>query len=323
MLKLIGKNVLVTGGAGFIGSHLVDHLIGEKARKIIIVDNFFLGKLSNLEKAKKTFKNLFVFNKNAEDYDFMKSVIGKNKVDIVFNLATKCLPYSFVNPEETFMVNVNISSTLLKLLRKRYYKTLIHFSSSEVYGSAVTPSISENNLLNPHTPYAAGKAAADLMILSYFKFFNIDVSIIRPFNTCGPRQNEGSYAAVIPITIKRILNGKEPILESDGNQTRDFIYVDDVAEAAVAIYKNKKTRGKVINIGLGKEIKIKTIISLIAKCLGYKGKIIKKPERKGDLRRLRANVGLAKSLIGFKPKTNFEQGLKYTVEWYVKNLFLN
>ena len=318
--KLSEKNVLVTGGAGFIGSHLVDKLITEKLKKIIVVDNFFLGKLSNLKEAKSRFRNFLIFKKNAEDYSFMKSIIKKNRIDIVFNLATKCLPYSFINPEETFMVNVNIANTLLKLLREKYYKTLIHFSSSEAYGSAKTQNIREDHILDPNTPYAAGKAAADLMVLSYLKIYDLDVSIVRPFNTYGPRQNEGVYAAVIPITIKRIIQGKKPILESDGNQTRDFIYVDDVTRATINIYKNQKTRGKIINIASGKETKIKTIISLIAKILKYKGKILRKPERKGDVRRHCADISLAKSLINFKPTVNLKKGLEYTINWYKENL---
>jgi len=320
MPKLLGKNILVTGGAGFIGSHLVDKLITEKVRKIVVIDNFFLGKLSNLKEAKDRFDDLLILRRDAEDYEFMKVVLKKHKIDIIFNLATKCLPYSFVNPEETFMVNVNIANTLLKLLRKKYYKTLIHFSSSEAYGSAKTQNIREDHLLDPNTPYAAGKAAADLMIMSYLKIYDLDVSITRPFNTYGPRQNEGVYAAVIPITIKKIIRGKKPILESDGNQTRDFIYVDDVTRAAIDIYKNQKTRGKIINIASGKETKIKTIFSLVAKILRYKGKVLRKPERKGDVRRHCADISLAKSLINFKPKIDLNRGLKYTVNWYLDNL---
>jgi UDP-glucose 4-epimerase len=243
-------------------------------------------------------------------------------VDVVFNLATKCLPYSFVDPEETFMVNVRVANTLLKLLRDQYYQTLIHFSSSEAYGSAKTKDINENHILDPNTPYAAGKAAADLMIMSFLKIFNLDISIIRPFNIYGPRQNEGSYAAVIPITIKRILFGKSPVLEGDGNQTRDFTYVDDVTRAAVDVYKNKKTRGKIINIGSGVETKIKTIIYLIVKYLGYKGKVEKRPMRAGDVKRHRANIDLAKSLINFKPQINFNDGLRRTINWYADNLKL-
>jgi len=320
MSKLKGKNILVTGGAGFIGSHLVDKLIIEKPKKIVVVDNFFLGKLLNLKEAKNKFRNLIVLKHDAEDYGFMKSIVKKNRVDVVFNLATKCLPYSFVNPEETFVVNVNIAKTLLKLLREKYYKTLIHFSSSEVYGSAKTRSIKENHALDPNTPYAAGKAAADFMILSYLKIYNLDVSMVRPFNTYGPRQNEGIYAAVIPLTIKRIVEGKGPILEGDGNQTRDFIFVDDVVKATVQIYKSEKTRGKVVNIASGKETKIKDIISSVAKILKYEGKILKRPERRGDVRRHCASINLAKSLINFKPATDFERGLKRTIDWYLYNL---
>jgi UDP-glucose 4-epimerase len=294
----------------------VDKLVDEKAGKIVVVDNFFLGKKENLEEAAKRFRKLSIYRKDAGSYGVMRDIISKEKIDVVYNLATKALPYSFVDPLDAYMVNVNIAGCLLELLRKKLYKTLIHFSSSEAYGTGKTVRMAENHPLDPHTPYAAGKAAADMMVFAYHKIFDLDIAIIRPFNTYGPRQNEGSYAAVIPLTIKRILAGEKPVLEGDGNQTRDFTYVDDVAGAAIAVYKNRKTRGKVINIANGKETKIKTIINLVAKHLKYKGKIARKPARIGDVRRHCADIGLAKSLIGFKPKVRLGDGLRRTVDWY-------
>lgn len=319
MLSLKNKNILVTGGAGFIGSHLVDELIKEKVNKIVVVDNLFLGKLENLTGARENFKNVVFYKKDASQYNWMREIISKGKIDIIYNLATKALPYSFINPNETYMVNVNLADTLLKLLKEKRYKTLIHFSSSEVYGTSQTVAMSESHPLNPHTSYAAGKASADLQILAWHKFFGLDIAIIRPFNTYGPRQNEGFYAAVIPITIKRILTGQKPILESNGQQTRDFIYVQDVVRAAIEIYRHRNTRGKVINIATGKETSIKFIINLITKSLNYYGPIIRKPERVGDVRRHCADISLAKKLIGFKPTINFIQGLKQTINWYKRN----
>lgn len=316
MPNLSGKNILVTGGAGFIGSHLVDRLVAQKPGRIVVVDNFFLGKPSNLTDAKKNFKNLAIYKKDADDYAFMHTAVKRHKIDIIFNLATKCLPFSFIDPEETFMVNVRIIDTLLKLLREKHYKTLVHFSSSEVYGSAQTQKIKETHPINPQTPYAAGKAAADLAAMSYIKFFGADISIIRPFNTYGPRQNEQAYAAVIPLTIKKILGGERPVIEGSGNQSRDFIFVDDVVAAAVEIYKNPATRGKAINIGTGKETKIRTVVSLAARLLDYRGAVAQKPERKGDVKRHLSDIGLAKSLIHFKPCYDFSQGLARTVNWY-------
>src|SRR3990167_10544987 len=225
MPSLKNKSILVTGGAGFIGSHLVDALILEKPKKIVVIDNFFLGKRENLAKAKKGFKNLKIIKQDATEYEPMKRIITREKIEVVFNLATKALEHSFVDPDDAFMVNVDLASVLLRLLHEKKYQTLIHCSSSEAYGTARKIPIDEAHPKCPETLYAAGKAAADLMMLSYYKTYKYDIAIARPFNTYGPRQNEGVYAAVIPITLKKIMAGEPPEIYSHGKQTRDFIYV--------------------------------------------------------------------------------------------------
>src|SRR3989344_1755416 len=224
--KIKGKNILITGGAGFIGSHLADELISHEPGKLVVVDNFFLGKEENLELA-KNFPRFQLYRQDASHYGVMEDIVKKEKIDTVFNLATKALLYSFVDPNDAYMVNVDIASVLLQLLHKGYYENLVHFSSSEVYGTARYVPTDESHPMFPETLYAAGKASADMIVQSYFRTFDLDISIVRPFNNYGPRQNEGSYAAVIPITVKRILNGERPILEGDGKQTRDFIFVGD------------------------------------------------------------------------------------------------
>jgi len=318
--SLRDKKILVTGGAGFIGSHLVDDIIEKKPASIVVVDNFFLGKEENLKEAKKKFLNLRVYWQDASQFQAMEKIIRKERIDVVFNLATKALGYSFVDPDDAFMVNTNIASVLLRLLHQKFYKTLIHLSSSEAYGTAKFIPITESHPLDPKTLYAAGKAAADLMVNSYFHTYKLDVAIVRPFNNYGPRQNEGSYAAIIPLTIKRILLGEPPVLEGDGKQTRDFIYVKDTTSATIKIYENEKTRGKTINIASGRETSVKDIINSIINTLSYRGKIVRKPPRPADVRRHLADVTLARKLIGFEPNIEFEEGLKLTVDWYKNNL---
>lgn len=311
------KNVLITGGAGFVGSNLIRFLIKEKPGHIIVVDNFFLGKRENIEPLKEEFSSLEILEHDARDYDFMAAQMEKFNIDIVYNLATETLLHSFDNPESTFLVNVELGAVLLKLLCQKKFKTLIHFSSSEVYGSKEKGKINEGHYFGAKTPYAAGKAATDLMIRSYLNIFpDLDIAIVRPFNMYGPFQNEGLYAGVVPITIKRILQNQPPIQEGSGRQSRDFIFVEDASLAALEIYKNPKAHFREINIAGGKEIKIKDLISAICKELGYKGKIILKPQRKGDVMRHCADISLAKKLIGFKPRTNLSLGLKKTVDYY-------
>lgn len=319
MLK--NKSVLVTGGAGFIGSHLVDRLIEEKPANIVIVDNFFLGKQRNLKYAKDNFP-IKVYDQDATDYDAMKKIIENESIDVVFNLAVIPLLSSHVNPVDDWNVNVNITLVLCELIRKNIFSTLIHFSSSEAYGSAKQIVMDEEHPLNPTTPYAASKAAADLLVLSYCETFGIDASIVRPFNNFGPKQNEGSYAGVIPITMKRIMNGMAPIIYGDGEQTRDYIYVTDTADAVIDIYNNKNTRTKIINIATGQEITIKKMITTIAEIMGCDEPIIYENTRLADVRRHRGDISLAEKLIGFEPKMSFEEGIRQTVEWYKENIII-
>ena len=315
-MNLKNKSVMITGGAGFIGSHLVDRVALEEPEKIVIVDNFFLGKHRNIDSAMKKYDNIQLNYLDASHYEKMLNIFKLENIDVVFNLAVVPLLTSHDLPKITCEDNINITLTVLELLRNDCYKTLIHCSSSEVYGSAETVPMSEKHPLNPETPYAASKAACDLLVGSYERTFGIDAAIIRPFNNYGPRQNEGSYAGVIPITIQRILDGKPPIIHGTGNQTRDYIFVKDTTDAFVNVYNTKATRGKTLNIAMGKEITILSMVQAIAKELGYKGKLKFEPFRPADVMRHKADISLAKELIGYRPKTDFKEGIRNTVTWY-------
>ena len=168
MPKIKGKNILVTGGAGFIGSHLCDGLLKKEAAKVVCLDNFFLGKMENIKEASQD-ERFVLYRDDARNFGVVQAILEKEQIDVVFNLATIALNYSFFNPFDAYMVNVEIADTLLKLLKIGAYKTLIHTSSSEAYGTAQYSPMDENHPTDPTTPYAAGKAAADLMILSFFK----------------------------------------------------------------------------------------------------------------------------------------------------------
>jgi UDP-glucose 4-epimerase len=319
MATLKDKNVLVTGGAGFIGSHLCDAIMKEPVAKLISVDNLFLGKESNLDIAKK-FDN-FIFERfDITNFNETQNLIDKYDIDVIFHLAVIPLEVSIERPIWCFEQNVHMTQSILEAIRKLNKPiSLVAYSSSEAYGSAVYTPMDENHPLLPHTPYAASKAAADLIVYSYFKTFDLDVTIIRPFNNYGPRQNEGSYAGVIPLTIKRILNGEKPIIYDDGKQTRDFIYVTDTAKATIDIYKNEETRGEIINLALGRQIKIRKIIKIICNELGYTGNIEYRERRPGDVRVHEGSIEKVRKLIHFKPSINFTKGIKLTIDWYKKN----
>lgn len=319
MPKIEGKKVLVTGGAGFIGSHLCDGLLEKGAAKVVCLDNFFLGKEENIAEA-MTDPRFVLYRDDARHYGVVEAIIDKEEIDVVFNMATIALNYSFFNPFDAYMVNVEIADTLLKLLKAGAYKTLIHTSSSEAYGSAQYAPMDENHPTDPTTPYAAGKAAADLMVHSFSKVLDLDISIIRPFNNYGPRQNaEGPLAGIIPATAKRVKNGIAPVIEGDGEQTRDFVFVKDTVKGLILAYENEKTRGQIINLGTGIDISMNNLLGQICDYMGFTGEWEHRPARTSDVRRLCADSTKARELIGYSPDTDFETGLKETLDWYENN----
>ncbi|MDR2337611.1 MAG: GDP-mannose 4,6-dehydratase [Deltaproteobacteria bacterium] len=319
MPSIENKNVLVTGGAGFIGSHLCDELLQRNANKVVCVDNFFLGKNENLNNASKH-ENFILYRDDARSYNLMQLIIENEKIEVVFNLATIPLNYSFFNPSDAYLVNIEIAHNLLALLKNNSFKTLIHVSSSEAFGTAKYSPMDENHPIDPTTPYAAGKVSADLMIQSFWKLFDLDISILRPFNNFGPRQNaEGVLAAIIPASIRKILNGEKPILEGDGLQSRDFIYVADTVRGIILGYENENSRKKIINLGTGIAITIKDLLDGISQIMNYTGGYEIKPERKSDVKKLCANINLAKELLNFKPEFSIIDGLKLTLDWYLNN----
>jgi UDP-glucose 4-epimerase len=314
MPSIENKRVLVTGGAGFIGSHLVDCLLCAGAGHIVVVDNFFLGRKENLDQSRR---HISLYRDDASDWGTMNAIIKNEKIEIVYNLATIALNYSFFNPYTAFMVNVSIADTMLRLLKEGVYKTLIHVSSSEAYGTVRYSPMDEVHPLFPTTPYAAGKAAADLMIQSFYNVESLDVSIIRPFNNYGPRQNMiGQLAAIIPATARRIRSGKKPVIEGDGLQTRDFIYVRDTVRALILAYEKEESRRMIINLGTGIELCINDLISEICRYYGYRGGVERHPARPADVRRLCSSSERAREILGFVPEVAFRDGLENTLDWY-------
>ena len=221
---LSGRRVLVTGGAGFIGSNLVDRLLVEGVDRVVVVDNFFLGTEANLVEA-RLLGNVDVVRMDAANLAAMQDIASANQIDILFNLAVIPLPTSLTYPDWTIATNVSITTTACELARLGCIGRLIHCSSSEVYGSARYVPMDEEHPHDSITPYAASKSGADRVVDSYVKTFGIHASTVRPFNNFGPRQNSGLYAGIIPIVIQRVLTGTPIEIHGDGEQTRDFTFV--------------------------------------------------------------------------------------------------
>ena len=319
MPSVKGKNILVTGGAGFIGSHLCDALLEKGAAKVVCLDNFFLGKMENIEDAMKH-DNFMLYRDDARNFGVVQAIMEREGIEVVFNMATIALNYSFFNPFDAYMVNVSIANTLLELLKIGVYKTLIHTSSSEAYGTAQYSPMDENHPTDPTTPYAAGKAAADMMVHSFSKVLPLDIAIVRPFNNYGPRQNaEGPLAGIIPVTAKRLKNGGRPVIHGDGEQTRDFIYVKDTVRGLIMAYENEASRGQIINLGSGKDISMNHLMNQICEYMDYHDEWEHRESRTSDVRKLCADITKARKLIGFEPEMDFEQGIRVTLDWYIHN----
>jgi len=309
-----GSSILVTGGAGFIGSHLVDRLLGEGARLVIVIDNMFLGNEDNLADA--LCRGALLYKDDAENASILAYLFERYAIDIVFNCATKALNYSFINPRNAFDTNVTVVLNLLEFLRRGAFKTLCHFSTSEVYGTAVYEPMDEKHPRNPTTTYAAGKAAADMAVESYVRMFGLDAFIVRPFNNYGPRQNYRGYlAGVIPITVWRILSGQPPELHGTGQQSRDFIYVFDTVDAVVGVY-DRMAAGDSVNISTEGQVTIGELINLICQLMGYKGDIVHREARGSDVQCHNASNQKIRRMIDFHT-TPFADGLEQTIAWYV------
>lgn len=316
MQTLANKHVLITGGAGFIGSHLADRVIGDRPASLTVVDNLYLGREANLADARVAYPALDFVQADASDYAAMRDLVTSRPVDVVFNLAVIPLPTSLAQPRFTCEVNDNIALTWAELCREGHFATLIHFSSSEAYGSAQQVPMTEDHPLMPETPYAASKLAGDHIVLSYVRTFGIDAAIVRPFNNYGPRQNDRAYAGIIPIVVQRAQRGESITIFGDGEQTRDFIFVKDTAEAAVQVYRHEATRGQVVNAASEREISINALVRELLSVMGSDAAIEYGPPRPGDVRRHLGGRARLAALTGYVPDTDFRAGLAETVAWY-------
>jgi dTDP-glucose 4,6-dehydratase len=315
--------ILVTGADGFIGSHLVERLVrlGHRVRAFVFYNS--LGSNGWLDYVdKKLLKNLEIISGDIRDYNFLEK---KTKgIDAVFHLAALiAIPYSYQSPQSYIDTNVTGTYNVLRSSQKNNISKIIITSTSEVYGTAQVVPIKENHPLNAQSPYAATKIAADQLALSFYKSFNLPVTVLRPFNTYGPRQ---SARAVLPSIISQLANNKNRIIKL-GNltPTRDFTYVEDTVEA-FALALNNNLLGEVINIGNQFEISIKDILNIFKKDFGYDFKVVidknRLRKKESEVFRLLASDFKAKKLLKWDPRyqgiAGFKKGLAKTIEWFNK-----
>lgn len=318
MSRVTGKRILVAGGAGFIGSHVVDRLLLERPERVIVVDNFFLGHDDNLQDARKTYSSLEVLRLDAGDFSSIFEVVRENQVDAVLNLAVVPLPLSLRYPSWTLKTNIDTVTALCELVRLGAVRELLHVSSSEVYGSARYVPMSEEHPHDVTTPYAASKSAGDQIVSSYVKTFGITARTVRPFNNFGPRQNLGSYAGVIPIVVNRLARDLPIQITGDGTQTRDFVFVKETARGIVDVFNSDNCQGMTLNFATGVETSINEIVNQIANLMGKNSPEIQfVPSRDGDVVRHCADTSRAKQILGYSADPMSTSQLEETVAWYL------
>ena len=308
------KRILVTGGAGFIGSEVVSQLIAEKYH-VTVFDNFSSGKKQYLPKNKK---NLTVINGDIRDEQLVKKIV-KDQESIIHLAALPFIPDSYYYPADFFSVNTIGSVNMLwNAIKSKSVEMCIQISTSEVYGSAQFVPMDENHPTAPHSTYAVSKLAADRAAFTLHKENGFPVVVIRPFNSYGPRYTE---PYIIPEIINQILNGSRELSLGNISASRDFTYVSDTVAAILKSLVEKKAIGEIINVGSGIEITIRDLVTKIAKVSKKKIKIKydESRERPYDVNRLICNNIKARNLLKWNPKIKIEKGLNLTYKWAVKN----
>src|SRR3989338_6211358 len=306
---------LVTGGAGFIGSHLVDRLL-KLGHEVIVIDDFSSGKKENLEHHKNN-SNLKIFAKNICDKnieDLFKNVL------VVFHVAAiPRVQFSIEFPEKTNEANVTGILNVLELAKKAGVKRFVYSASSSAYGNQEKLLLIESMNPNPMSPYALQKLVGEYYCKLYNLLFGIETISLRYFNVYGSRQDpSGGYACLIPKSINLALQEKSPEIYGDGEQTRDFTYVKDVVEANIlaATTNNEKSFGEIFNVGNNNNLSVNQVVKIII------GDRNIKPEYKPPVvepKNTLADISKIKNFLGWTPKFNFEKGIKETIDWFKKN----
>ncbi len=306
--------ILVTGGAGFIGSHLVDRLLKE-GFEVTVVDNLSTGQRENITQHKDR-KDFHFIKGDIQDRTLVKKAV--ENVDAVFHEAARVsVPKSVENPLLTNEVNVSGTLNLLEACRNSDLKRFIHASSSSIYGETEMLPKHEMQMPQPISPYAVSKLAAENYVKIYHRVYGLNTVCLRYFNVYGPRQIYSAYSGVIPIFINRLLNNEPPIIYGDGKQTRDFTFVQDVVEANMLALTKETAIGEIFNIATGTQITINQLATMLQQIMN---KTDLKPEytdpRPGDIKHSYADITKAKKLLQYEPRVFIKDGLTRLVWWY-------
>jgi UDP-glucose 4-epimerase len=313
-MSAAGK-ILVTGGAGFIGSHLAEHLAGTGAA-VVVLDNFRNGRRENLA---------FPGGERIEviEGDIIEAAVCERAlrgVDTVFHLACLGVRHSLHSPVENHQVNALGSLQLLEAARAAKVRRFVYVSTSEIYGRAREFPITENCTPWPLTVYGSSKLAGEHYARSYFECYGLPVVCVRPFNNYGPRSHfEGDSGEVIPRFILRALAGQPPVVFGDGSHTRDFLYVKDCAATLARVAQADALVGEVVNLGYGEEIRIDTLARTVLEAMGRTDlQTVFEAPRPADVPKLWVDTSKLKKAIAFKPQTSLRDGISRTLEHFAK-----
>ncbi|SHJ53156.1 NAD-dependent 4,6-dehydratase LegB [Desulfofundulus thermosubterraneus] len=313
--------ILVTGSAGFIGSHLVEELVRQGYNVRAFVRYNARNDWSWLQTV-PCLKDIEIYTGDVRDYDSVRNAV--RGVEVIFHLAALIgIPYSYISPLAYIKTNVEGTYNILQAAREEGVQRVVHTSTSEVYGTARYVPINEEHPLQAQSPYAATKIAADQLALSFHRSFGLPVVVVRPFNTFGPRQ---SARAVIPTIITQVLAGNRTVRLGNLNPTRDFNYIRDTVSGMITVGLSERTVGQVVNIGSGRETSIKDLVEQIENIMGREINIEQEDARvrpaHSEVDRLLCDNRRAYELAGWSPRYTLEEGLRETIQWFRENLYL-
>lgn len=310
------SKVLVTGGAGFIGSHLVDRLLGE-GFEVWVLDDFSAGRMENVSHHEGV-KEFHLVKGDVRDSGLVDKVV--EGVDVVFHEAALVdVSLSVKNPLLFDEVNVDGTLNLLKASLDSNVKRFIFASSAAVYGNLKPVKKKENMILKPISPYGVSKLAAESYVQVFNEVYGLETVCLRYFNVYGPRQVfASSYSGVITAFISQLLKEKPPVIHGDGNQTRDFVYVDDVVSANLLALEGENAVGEVFNIASGTAVSVYELAKMLQRITNAERlEPIFAESRLGDIKYILGDVSKAEELLGFRPKIRLEDGLSRLVEWHL------
>jgi len=305
---------LVTGGAGFIGSNLVEELL-KRGDEVTVIDNFTTGSWTNLPSNNG---RLSVVKGDILDFKLVESCV--KDVEVVFHLAAEVGNVkSLENPIRDAEVNILGTINLLRAVVASKVKSIVYSSSSAIFGEPEHLPIDESHPLAPESFYAVSKLGAEKYCLAFAKLYNISVVCLRYFNVYGPQQGYSEYANVMPIFTERLLKGIPLIIYGDGEQTRDFVAVQDVVQANLLAAAKELTVGEVFNIGTGKPTTVNQLSQVMQNVTDISVSSYHDPPRQGEVRDSVADITKAKKLLGYKPEIELEEGVKFFFSWYQQN----